>query len=192
MRDADRVKFNNQKHAAKQRGIPFRLTFDEWLSWWLETGRYHERGNRRGQYVMGRIGDRGAYELGNIIWLLAQRNCADPHYGAAGNAKLTEEQVLYIRKSQLTARELASMFGVDYSSILLAKNGSTWRNIGGPIAARRRRKKLTEEQVVAIKGSRLTESAIADMYSVSRSSVAGIKQGRTWRHLSVQKAARVQ
>ena len=52
---------------AKGRGIPFLMTFEQWLQIWESSDHLHERGRRRGQYVMARYGDRGAYEVGRII-----------------------------------------------------------------------------------------------------------------------------
>lgn len=46
--------------------IEFNLTFEEWLRIWVESGHLHERGCRKGQYVMSRKGDIGNYEVGNV------------------------------------------------------------------------------------------------------------------------------
>lgn len=62
---------------AKQRGIPFLLTFEEWLGIWLDSGKWLERGWNKGQYVMARIGDKGAYEIGNVYICLSEENRAD-------------------------------------------------------------------------------------------------------------------
>lgn len=53
-------------HAADagMRGIEFRLTFDEWWSYW--EPHYTERGRGAGQKCMCRTGDKGAYEVGNV------------------------------------------------------------------------------------------------------------------------------
>jgi hypothetical protein len=58
--------YHNQWHTAKRRGIPFRLTFDEWFAIWLDSGHLEERGSGRDQYVMARLGNQGAYEVGNV------------------------------------------------------------------------------------------------------------------------------
>lgn len=63
-----------QKAQAKLRGIEWRLTFYEWYKWWLDSGHYHERGRRQGQYVMGRIGDIGPYALNNIMCIQVKEN----------------------------------------------------------------------------------------------------------------------
>lgn len=67
-----------QWHSAKRRGIPFRFSLLGWALWWhAELSRLGEgaaRGRRRGQYVMGRIGDSGAYEPGNVLAMLPVEN----------------------------------------------------------------------------------------------------------------------
>lgn len=54
------------KHMARKRGIEFKLTFEEWFKIWTDSDHLHERGTKRGQYVMARNGDQGAYEVGNV------------------------------------------------------------------------------------------------------------------------------
>jgi hypothetical protein len=39
-------RFNQQRHTAKQRGIPWRLEFWEWLQIWQDSEHLHERGTR--------------------------------------------------------------------------------------------------------------------------------------------------
>lgn len=70
-------KFGCHKGDAKRRGIPFRLTFEEWLGIWMASGRFNQRGNRRGYYVMARYGDRGAYEVGNVRIILFEDNARE-------------------------------------------------------------------------------------------------------------------
>jgi len=57
-RETPRGKYGMQKQAARQRGIEFKLTFDEW--WWLWEPHWGQR------MVMARHKDQGAYELGNV------------------------------------------------------------------------------------------------------------------------------
>ena len=45
-------KYNQHKYRAERRGIPFELTFKQWLKIWQYSGHLHERGHRQGQYVM--------------------------------------------------------------------------------------------------------------------------------------------
>jgi hypothetical protein len=71
------LRFTQQRANAKCRGIEWRLTFEQWRDWWLATGRVDERGRLRGQWVMCRPGDVGAYELGNIRCALAEDNVTE-------------------------------------------------------------------------------------------------------------------
>lgn len=90
---SDRRQFSMQKARAKQRGIEFKLTFDEWLGWWKATGHYHERGKNKGKYVMARKGDSGAYELGNIECITHSRNCKVGNKGRAAMKNSTLPRV---------------------------------------------------------------------------------------------------
>src|SRR6516162_10411724 len=59
-------KYHQHKYRAERRGIPFELTFKQWLKIWQESGHLHERGHRQGQYVMARFFGRGSYKIGNV------------------------------------------------------------------------------------------------------------------------------
>ena len=67
-------RYTMQRLNAKARGIPFLLTFEEWQKLWLDSGRWEQRGFRRGQYVMARNGDAGAYAVGNVRICLCEDN----------------------------------------------------------------------------------------------------------------------
>jgi len=69
-----RYKFGCHKGDAKRRGIPFLLTFEDWLDIWTKSGRLEKRGHGRGRYVMARFGDRGGYEVGNVEIILFEEN----------------------------------------------------------------------------------------------------------------------
>lgn len=56
----------NHQQRAKRKGIPFELTMEEWYNIWQVSGHYHEKGTRRGQYVMSRYGDKGGYTTDNV------------------------------------------------------------------------------------------------------------------------------
>jgi hypothetical protein len=68
------------KSNAKARGVPFNLTIDEWYDWWIATGHWHERGCRKGQYVMARFSDKGPYALGNIKCILHSENASEQDF----------------------------------------------------------------------------------------------------------------
>jgi len=73
MREA-RKKYNAHKGRAKQDGIPFLLTFDEWWSIWQASGHF---GDTRWMWMMTRHNDEGGYVLGNVKIASAAENAAD-------------------------------------------------------------------------------------------------------------------
>lgn len=69
-------KFGMQKVSAKNRNIEWKLTFEEWLSWWGND--FEKRGCAHADnLVMARIGDKGPYSLDNIIKLTVAENARD-------------------------------------------------------------------------------------------------------------------
>lgn len=67
-------RYQQQRDNARARGIAFKLTFDQWWSIWTKSKRWSRRGKRLGQYVMGRNGDVGAYEVGNVRIMSVSKN----------------------------------------------------------------------------------------------------------------------
>jgi len=62
--DSPRHRYNQHKASAKQRGIEFTLTFDEW--WTLWEPHWERRGRRSQDMCMCRKGDKGPYAVGNV------------------------------------------------------------------------------------------------------------------------------
>lgn len=58
--------FQDQRQAAKKRGIPFLFTRDEWWAWWQVDGRWDRRGSRAHNLCMARKGDVGPYSAENV------------------------------------------------------------------------------------------------------------------------------
>lgn len=59
-------RYSTQKSTARLRGIEFKLTFAEWLKIWTDSGQMNNSGKYKGNYVMARTLDKGAYEVGNV------------------------------------------------------------------------------------------------------------------------------
>jgi hypothetical protein len=80
-RAANPEKFAYFKHRqdAKERGVPFLMTFEEWWSIWDTSGKWPLRGCRKGQYVMARFGDEGGYEAGNVRICTSSENVSERH-----------------------------------------------------------------------------------------------------------------
>lgn len=72
---------NQKKVAIKSRDIEFLLTFDEWVDVWVKSGHWENRGRGIGKYCMSRIGDTGAYEIGNVFIQRYEKNVSDAQRG---------------------------------------------------------------------------------------------------------------
>ena len=70
-------RFRNQKNCARNRNIRWMLTFPQWLSIWEESGKWSERGKGRDGYCMARVGDKGAYRVGNVYITTCADNVVD-------------------------------------------------------------------------------------------------------------------
>jgi hypothetical protein len=86
----DLVKFKQHKYNVEKKGgrfdkngnkIEFKLTLEEWLDIWQSSGHYHERGHKKGQYCMSRVGDLGHYEVGNVFIQPIVQNTRDANLG---------------------------------------------------------------------------------------------------------------
>jgi hypothetical protein len=73
----ERQAYNLHRNNAKRRGIPFLLTFEQWNSIWRESGKWDQRGKRKGQYCMARHGDTGPYADGNVKITTKEENQAE-------------------------------------------------------------------------------------------------------------------
>lgn len=82
--------------------IEFKLTFEEWLRIWIDSGHLHERGRKKGQYVMSRKNDIGHYEVGNVFIQLCSENNRNVDFSNRARPFLTEEQR---QKKSLIAKE---------------------------------------------------------------------------------------
>jgi hypothetical protein len=88
------IYLRQKSNAIKQRGIDFTLTFQEWYDVWQASGKWEERGKKKGQYVMSRTGDTGPYALGNVFIQLHSKNVSDAQKGKPAHNKgkiLSEE-----------------------------------------------------------------------------------------------------
>lgn len=73
-------KYYDHKKHAKDRGVQFLFSFDEWVEWWhrnLGDDWLKKRGNRKGKYVMARYGDEGPYAFYNVKCILHASNARE-------------------------------------------------------------------------------------------------------------------
>lgn len=128
----DKKKFSQHKRTAKLRGIEFNLTFEQWWSIWQESGHYHERGIKGGQYVMGRHGDTGPYDVTNVYICTRGENydyARSLKSWAGSERKLTPEQEVELAElaATTTKKDLADMFGISRPTVykILKRQRST-------------------------------------------------------------------
>lgn len=114
-----RQKFCAHKGVAKQRGIPFHFTFEEWCNIWDKSGHWDERGNRRGKYCMSRYEDKGAYEIGNVFIQLWTQNTSDAHKGKI-KSEATKQKIREKRKLQVVTPQSRSKTSATMSNRLLS------------------------------------------------------------------------
>ena len=67
MTQKNMVKYNAQKGSALKRGKGWQFnSFEEWLLWWLQTGKFDQRGVTNDDYQMCRYSDTGPYSWDNV------------------------------------------------------------------------------------------------------------------------------
>lgn len=93
-----RKRFRQQRKAAKERNIDFLLTYEEWLEIWQDSGHLHERGVRKGQYVMARFGDVGPYSVCNVKIITADDNRREGHFDTMTEWHKKRIQIGYRKK----------------------------------------------------------------------------------------------
>ena len=72
-----RLKYMQQKRDARNRKIPFEITFEDWLEVWTRSDHWNSRGKFPGGYVMGRIGDIGPYARHNVHIITSHENALE-------------------------------------------------------------------------------------------------------------------
>ena len=101
---------------AKTRNIAFELTYDQWITIWLNSGHWHRRGNKRNQYCMSRYGDTGPYSVTNVFIQLTTENTKQGIIRVRGPTKESTKQLMSkvklgkskIKSSCITCRSVVS------------------------------------------------------------------------------------
>lgn len=123
-----RGRYYQQKCNAKQRCIDFNLTFEEWDKIW--EGKYLRRGKAYSDLCMCRVGDTGAYEIGNVyIGTVAHNASSVAIEKKRTSCKITLEDANLIRKMILEGamvKTCASLFGISRQSVSDIKARRTW------------------------------------------------------------------
>lgn len=94
------------------------------------------------------------------------------------DAKLTEKAVLEIRKSNVSKSELARKYGISRSTVCDIQTGRSWKHVGGNLREFANQQKLTDEDVVDIRRSALSDKVLAEKYGVDLSHINRIKNNK--------------
>ena len=142
----------------------------------LQLGTFSD--NNRDMYAKGRQGNRNL-----------------PVGSDHGMSKLTEEQVIEIRKSDMSHIELASIYGVSDGTIKYVRDIG-WKHlkvkakkpVSGKSAATRGANnpiaKLTDDDVRAIRASTEKPGALAKQFGVVPDYVTLIRKRKVWKHVT--------
>lgn len=176
---SDRAKFGYQRTCAKQRGIPFHLTFEEWLAWWeaFSPDWRMLRGKGRGKYVMSRPGDKGPYALGNIEAKLHEANTSEG-YRHRGDSHWSRRHPEKVKRGDQHHNRLypERMARGDH-------NGMRRHPESCPRGARNGSAKLTDDLVRQIRANPRGQKKIAKELGVSKRLIGFVKHRRVWTHV---------
>lgn len=130
--------FLTQKAVAKYRGIQFKMSFIEWLAIWDSSGHLHQRGRKKGQYVMARYGDQGPYSFNNVEIITTTQNLirVKKRTGIKGKrTKLTEQIVRQIRNEYVPQSKtngiqaLAQKYGIHRNTVGYVLLKQRWKDV---------------------------------------------------------------
>lgn len=93
--------WNSQRSNARARGVEWSLKIWDWWQLWQQSGKWDVRGRQKGQYVMCRFGDVGAYEVGNVYIATCSHNCSHQPNNPRRNSKSPK------KKRDAAEREIA-------------------------------------------------------------------------------------
>jgi hypothetical protein len=79
----------NCKHKVDALGNPveMRMTLQQFADEWDQSGQWHLRGTKKGQYCMARHNDIGHYEVGNVRIILNSENTSEALKGKPKSAE---------------------------------------------------------------------------------------------------------
>jgi hypothetical protein len=99
---APRHTYALHKSGAKYRGIAFLFTFEEWMTIWVDSGKWEERGGGLEQFCMARHNDVGAYAVGNVKICTNRENFAENHENRKGKklSQKTRERISIAAKAR--------------------------------------------------------------------------------------------
>jgi len=164
--------FYQQRSAAKIRGIPFLLTFNEWYSIWLDSGYFEQRGRNKHQYVMSRLNDKGAYQAGNVKIQLHSDNTKE-------SWRLKKQEIAKRMSVAHTGKPKPWLKGLVRKQQSIKKQILTRKNTG--YVPLRKIRILDNDSVRIIKASHESPYVLARRFKVHPGTIYQIRNGRTYK-----------
>lgn len=240
MADKLKIAYHRQKDGASKRGVPFLMSFDEWLNVWLSSGKLLDRGRGKNKYCMMRLNDEGPYSIGNVKIGLFSENVRESNkrpyikrvrknlkgtcerfyanvapsengchiwsasklngYGqfSVNGKRIYAHRLAYSLWNGIIPEGMQVCHKCDNPSCVNPDHlflGSAKENAADKIRKNRHPRnggakgeahpscKLTNEQVIAIRGSNSRVVDLAVEYGVSKSTISKVKSHYTWRNL---------
>lgn len=76
-------KYSAHYKGAIYRGIPFQMTFEEWVQWWNTDNRWSNRGTGKNKLCMARLNDEGPYNISNVKCITNSENSKERAFNKA-------------------------------------------------------------------------------------------------------------
>ena len=121
--------YRAQHGNCRRRKIKFQLTFDEWCTWWHNTGQYDRRGLGAGQVVMARIDPARPYRTDNIY--LATNAEAAEHFWTTPKSRTASknQRTASLQRRRTVVTPLGQFQGLKTAARRhrLSQTGLRWR-----------------------------------------------------------------
>jgi hypothetical protein len=122
------IRWREQRYNSEHRGIAFELSLADWLSIWIGSGHYRQRGRCRGDFVMSRPGDKGSYSVRNVAIVPVEANIVEgAGHPCAPSTRAKIAKRLKGNKNGVGHRHnAASRKKMSKAARARAQEGSTW------------------------------------------------------------------
>ena len=181
--------YRGQRKSAKQRGIPFLLSFEEWCEIWIASGKFGKRGCKRDQYVMARYEDKGPYAKGNVKIVTSSENAREGWLGfkhSDATKRRISKGLLGNKNGRGGKGRISPFKGCKHS--VEAKNLMRRSMLGNrnSFGSKNGSAKLREEDIPRIRelyDSGLSQGEIGRRFGVSQVMIGCIVRGERWSHV---------
>lgn len=119
--------YEDQRHHAMSREIPWLFTYESWLEMWLLSGKWDKRGKERGCYQVCRKDDKGAYSPRNCRIDTVSNNQQEKYNICSEETEAIKEMY---RSTDARQWQIAQIFGISQSEVSRIISGQRRINEG--------------------------------------------------------------